>query len=140
MNANKVIPEPDDLNLELFQAIVSSGHLCIQKCRNCGHYSHPPRMYCPRCFSGDYSYERVSGTGTVYSYTLSQHSAEPAWKDELPFLTVVVELDQGPRVVGAAKIDEPTAVRLGQRVRVVPETRTDDFAYLTVVFESEQAS
>jgi hypothetical protein len=140
MSADKIIPKPDDLNLELFQAIIAGGHLCVQKCGNCGNYAHPPRMFCARCFSGDYSYAQVSGAGTVYSYTLSHHTAEPAWQEELPYLTIVVQLDQGPRIVGAARIDEPATVRIGQRVRVVPEARTDDFAYLTVVFESAQDS
>jgi uncharacterized OB-fold protein len=105
---SKVIGKPDDLNLELFQAIVSSGHMCLQRCDNCGRYSHPPRMYCGNCFSGDYGYPEISGAGTVYSYTISRHTAEPAWQDELPYLTVVVELDEGPRVVGAATLPDPT--------------------------------
>jgi uncharacterized protein len=132
--AGKVIGKPDDLNLELFQAIVSSGRMRLQRCDSCGHYSHPPRMYCGNCFSGDYSYPEISGAGTVYSYTISHHTAEPAWQDELPYLTVVVELDEGPRVVGAASLPDPATVRIGQRVHVVPEKRTDDFAYFTVIF------
>lgn len=137
---SKVIGKPDDLNLELFQAIVSSRHMCLQRCDNCGRYSHPPRMYCGNCFSGDYSYPEISGAGTVYSYTISRHTAEPAWQDELPYLTVVVELDEGPRVVGAATLPDPTMVKIGQRVHVVPEKRTDDFAYFTVVFDEDGAS
>ena len=132
---NKVLGQPDDLNLELFREIVTSGAMCVQRCDACGSYANPPRMYCGQCFADSHSYEHVSGEGFVYSYTISRHTAEPAWKDELPYATVVVELDQGPRFVGAAITDDPTSVRIGQRVRIVPERRTDDFAYLTVVFE-----
>ena len=63
--ASKVIGKPDDLNLELFQQIVATGQMCVQKCDNCSSYSHPPRMYCARCFSDNYSYARVSGSGTA---------------------------------------------------------------------------
>jgi uncharacterized OB-fold protein len=133
----KVIGKPDDLNLELFTAIVASDRMCLQKCDNCGNYHHPPRMYCNRCFSGDHSYPPVSGAGTVHSYTVSHHTAEPAWRAELPFVSVVVELDEGPRVVGAGVVDDPESVRIGQRVQVVPERRTDDFAYLTVHFDKQ---
>jgi hypothetical protein len=31
-------------------------------------------------------------------------------------------------------------VKIGQRVHVVPEKRTDDFAYFTVVFDEDGAS
>jgi uncharacterized protein len=137
--ATKVIGKPDDLNLELFQTIVTTGHMCLQRCDECATFSHPPRMYCRTCFSGNYTYPQISGAGAVYSYTISRHTAEAAWQDELPYLTVVVELDEGPRVVGAATLADPTAVRIGQRVHVVPEKRTDDFAYFTVVFDDDEA-
>jgi uncharacterized OB-fold protein len=140
MSAEKIIGKPDDLNLELFQAIVATNAMHLQRCDNCGNYSHPPRMFCGSCFSGDYSYPEISGAGAVYSYEISRHTAEPAWQGEIPYLTVVVELDEGPRIVGAATLDDPTTVRIGQRVRVVPEKRTDDFAYFTVVFEDSGAS
>lgn len=131
----KVIPQPDDLNLELFQAIAAAGQLHVQQCADCGSYAHPPRYYCGRCFSSAYRMVPVSGAGTVYSHTLSHVTAEPAWKDEVPYATVVVELDEGPRLVGAARHPDPAAIRIGQRVRVVPEPRTADFSFLTVLFD-----
>lgn len=136
--AGKMIPQPDDLNLELFQATASAGALHVQQCADCGAYAHPPRYYCARCFSPDYRFVPVSGTGTVYSHTLSHYTTEPAWKDDVPYATVVVELDEGPRIVGAARHSDPAAIRIGQRVRVVPERRTDEFSFMTVVFDGPQ--
>lgn len=131
----KVLGKPDDLNLELFQTIVETGRMHIQRCDDCGHHAHPPRMYCGNCFSDNYSYPEISGAGTVYSYEVSYHTSEPAWGAEVPYGTAVVELDEGPRVVGAVVIDDPTTIRIGQRATVVPERRTDDFAYFTVLIE-----
>ena len=105
----KVIPQADDLTLELFQAIASTGQMHVQQCADCGGYAHPPRYYCGRCFSPDYRMAAVSGA--------------------------VVELDEGPRIVGAARHPDPAAIRIGQRVHVVPEPRTDDFSFLTVEFD-----
>jgi hypothetical protein len=45
-----------------------------------------------------------------------------------------------PRIVGAATLADPAAVRIGQRVHVVPEKRTDDFAYFTVVLDENATS
>jgi uncharacterized OB-fold protein len=131
----KVIPQPDDLNLELFRAIASTGEMHVQQCAACGAYAHPPRYYCGRCFSPRHRMRAVSGAGTVYSHTLSYYTTEPAWKDDVPYATVVVELDEGPRIVGAARHPDPAAIRIGQRVRVVPEPRTDEFSFLTVEFD-----
>lgn len=96
-------------------------------------------MFCGNCFSGEYSYLEVSSAETLYSYTISRQTAEAARRDELPYLTVVVELDDGPRMVGAAAIADPGTVRLGERIHIIPQRRTDDSAYLTVIFDEKES-
>lgn len=134
MSGEKVVAQPDDLNLDLFSRIAQTGRMHAQRCTKCSNFSHPPRYYCSRCFSPDHEFVEVSGRGTVYSHTLSHFTAEAAWRDEVPYATVVVELDEGPRIVGSARIGDPSLIRIGQSVRVVPEKRTDDFAFFTVLF------
>lgn len=140
MSKGKVVPQPDDLNLELFQQIVRTGRMHVQRCSTCGQFSHPPRYYCSNCFSPDWEFTEISGRGTVYSHTLSHFTAEAAWKDEVPYATVVVELDEGPRIVGAAITADPASIRLGQGVTVIPERRTDEFAFFSVTFDSAAES
>lgn len=125
-------PRPEDLDLEFFESATRTGRLHAQRCDACGDHHHPPRLYCPVCFSGEYSFAEVSGRGTVYGYTLSHFTSEKAWKDEVPYLTVVVELEEGPRLVGSARGIEPEEISLGLPVRIVPEKVADDFAYLWV--------
>lgn len=130
--ADKQIPRPSELDLEFFQAATSTGQLHVQKCAECSNYHHPPRMYCPRCYSGRYVFEGVSGRGTVYSYTVSHYTTEKAWKDEVPWATIVVELVEGPRLVGTARGFDIGDIRIGLPVLVVVETVTEDFSYLWV--------
>lgn len=132
---SKVVPSPDDLNLEFFQRIAATGQMHVQRCSDCGHHAHPPRYYCSQCFSPRYEFVPITGAGSVYSHTVSHFTAEAAWRDEIPYATVVVQLDEGPRIVGSAKVADPSLIRLGQRVRVVPERRTDDFAFFSVEFD-----
>jgi len=129
---DKQIPRPTELDLEFFQSAVSTGQLHAQRCSDCADYHHPPRVYCPKCFSGNYTFEPVSGRGTVYSHTLSHYTTENAWKDAVPYATIVVELEEGPRLVGSARGIDPAAIRIGLAVCVVTETVTDDFAYLWI--------
>jgi uncharacterized OB-fold protein len=136
--ADKQIPKPTELDLEFFQAAASTGELHVQKCADCSDHHHPPRMYCPRCYSGRYAFEGVSGRGTVYSHTVSHYTTEKAWKGAVPWVTVVVELDEGPRLVGTARGIDPGDVRIGLPVRVVTETVTEDFAYLWVEADTER--
>jgi uncharacterized OB-fold protein len=130
--AGKQIPHPNELDLEFFEAAARTGRLHVQRCSSCGDHHHPPRMYCPACFSSDYSFAETSGRGVVYSHTISHHSAEKTWRDLLPYATIVVELNEGPRVVGSARGFELDQIKIGVPVEVVPETVAEDFAYLWV--------
>jgi uncharacterized OB-fold protein len=131
-----MIPKPDELDLDFYQAVAKAGALCLQRCSECGSFTHPPRYYCPKCSSGAFSFAPVSGRGTVYSYTVSHMSVEPAWQPHLPFVTLVVELEEGPRIVASARNLAVQEVRLGMPVRLTTERKSDDFA----IFWAEPAS
>jgi uncharacterized OB-fold protein len=98
-----MIPRPDELDLEFYRAVVKAGALRIQRCEVCGTWTHPARYYCPKCSSADFTFASTSGRVTIYSYTVSHVSAEPAWQAFLPYVTVVAELEEGPRLVGTAR-------------------------------------
>src|ERR1700716_2772456 len=98
-----LVPRPDELNLDFYKATVSANALCVQRCKACGTWTHPARYFCPNCTSPDYSFEKTSGRATLHSYTVNHFSVEPAWKAQVPYVTVVAELEEGPRIVAAAK-------------------------------------
>ena len=129
------VPRPDELDLEFYQAVVKAGALHIQHCNACGTWTHPARYYCPNCSSGDYSFAAASGRATVYSYTVSHMSVEPHWQSLVPYVTIVAELEEGPRLVATAKNIPPDKVEIGMPIRIVPETKSPDFA----VFWAERA-
>ena len=128
-SARKYVPQPEGLNLEFFRHAVD-GTLHIQRCDQCAHFRHPPRYYCPRCGSPRYSYVPSTGRGTVYSWVTTHFTVDQGWLADVPYTTVVVELDEGPRLVGALRgID---AVRLGLPVVLVGEPRGEDFVFFWV--------
>jgi uncharacterized OB-fold protein len=124
-----VVPQPEELDREFYRATVAAGALCLQHCRQCGTWTHPARYYCPNCSSAEFSFEPVSGDARVYSYTVSHVTAESAWKDRVPYITIVAELSEGPRIVAAADGFEPDTVSIGQPLRIVTENKTEDFAF-----------
>lgn len=132
MKDGKYVPVPEGLNLDLHRAAVSTGRLHVQRCCDCGAFRHPPRYYCASCFSPDWELVPSQEGGTVHSLTVTYRSFDPGWVAEAPYATVSVELDEGPRVIGAFRGDDATAVRIGQRVRVRVEARGDDFAFVWV--------
>lgn len=130
--ARKYVPEPEGLNLELHRSCLADGRLHLQRCGDCGHYRHPPRWYCPICHSKRYEFAPVSGRGEIYSMAINHFTIDRGWVDDLPYVTAVVELEEGPRVVGALRDVDPDEVHLGQPVQVTVEGRGEDFAFLWV--------
>ena len=130
--ARKYVPQPEGLNLEFHKACLAAGLLCIQRCSDCGQFRHPPRWYCPSCHSSNCDFSPVSGSGHIYSMAVNHFTVDRGWVDELPYVTAVVELDEGPRVVGSLRDVQPGEVSLGHQVQVSVEPRGEEFAYLWV--------
>jgi uncharacterized OB-fold protein len=130
-----LVPKPDELDLEFYQAVAKAGALHVQRCDACGTWTHPPRYYCPKCSSGDFSFAAASGRATVYSYTVSHMSVEPTWQAAVPYVTIVAELQEGPRIIATAKNLRPDEVTIGMQIRIVTETKSPDFA----IFRAERA-
>jgi uncharacterized OB-fold protein len=42
---------------------------------------------------------KVSGRGRLHSYTIVQQPANAAFRDDVPYVYAVIQLDEGPRLV-----------------------------------------
>jgi len=114
---------------ERYWQAASQQRLFLRECADCGLVYHYPRALCPDCLSDDVSWIEADGTGTVYSYTVSQQIAE--WPDEeLPAITAYVELSEGPRIMTCLVDYEPADVSVGTDVEVqfVDSAGQDDIA------------
>lgn len=128
---HKYVPETEGLNQEFFRAC-AGGALHLQRCDECGAFRHPPRYYCRHCFSPDWSWQPVSGEGTVASWVTSHFTIDRGWVDEVPYTTVVVEVAEGPRLLGAARGLTKHDLRIGTPVVLVGEPKGDDFVFFWV--------
>ena len=93
------------------------GRLLVQRDRETGRYHWPPK---PGYWKGGrLEWVPARGTGTIYTWVRGREPFLPAFHDLLPLPRVVVELDEGPRLVGYMVNCAPDAVHIGLRVRVV---------------------
>ena len=101
--------------------------LTVQRCRACGTWRHPPSPICPACRSSAARFERVSGRGRVFSYTIVHHAVHPALAGHLPYNVVLVELPDagGVRLISNVVDVPPTDLRVGLEVEVVFEDLDD---------------
>ncbi len=95
---------------------LEKGELRIQACRACGTLRHPPVVRCPACGSFDLGHRVASGRGHVYSFVEIHHPPIPPFEYPLP--VVLVELEEGTRLIASVAGIAPEELRVGLPVEV----------------------
>jgi uncharacterized OB-fold protein len=72
--------------------------LRMQQCRQCGHIRFPLSVICPKCHSMEAEWTKLSGKGKIYSFTIYRVPYHPAFKDDIPYVVAIIQLDEGPRM------------------------------------------
>ena len=126
-NSPKPLPAIDDLTRPFWHA-AAQHRLMIQRCQECNYFNHPPRPLCDACLSQRLEFVPVSGRGTVYSYTVMHQPNIAGFEKEVPYINVLVELDEQPRLfmVSYLPISEREKIRIGGRVEVTFEKIDDE--------------
>lgn len=127
-----------DLDLEnlAFFRYCAEHHFHLQACVECELFRYPPTTACPWCGCLESRWMPVEGKGAVHSYGEVHHAIQPAFRDHLPYMILLVDLDtqlgrptehEALRVAGNltlpdGKLAPPEAVRrigIGSRMRMV---------------------
>ena len=124
-----ISPSPDGSR---FWAALAEGRLVLPYCLACDSVFFYPRGHCPRCGSRSIDWTESTGTGTIYSFCVHYRSAAPGLDEAVPFVTVLVDLDEGPRLMGflADAPADPEQIRCGTRVLARPLSLPDGRAAL----------
>lgn len=102
------------------------------KCNQCGTVTCPPQMSCSNCVSYDLEIMQLSGKGKITTYTTIVVAPEGR-ETEAPYIIVMVELEEGPWIMGNLTDMDPTRAGMdliGKSVeagcRVFPGDRYSD--------------
>jgi len=125
--SDRLLPATVGLSGE-FYAFLARGELRLQRCAACRTWRHPPRYRCAHCGSHDVTWEAASGRGRVFSWTVTHRAVDPAFTP--PYAILVVELDEGPRVVANLRGLEPSELVLDLPVVVEIEHASDTVGLL----------
>ena len=93
------IPIPDR-DTQPFWDGCARRELWIQHCTECGKWLWQPRPVCSSCQTPDPKWAKVSGGGRVASWTVMRPPTLPAYAEMVPFVVLLVELDEGVRLLG----------------------------------------
>ncbi len=117
--SQRPVPVADELTQPFWDA-AKQHQLALQRCDGCGHFNHPPRTVCDACQSQQLTFTPVSGRGTIYTYAVMHQQNIAGFEDQTPYLNILVELDEQPRLFLVANLpgSERDTIQIGKRVEV----------------------
>jgi uncharacterized OB-fold protein len=111
-----------------FWASLESNALSMQRCKQCNRLVFYPREICPYCSANNFTWEKVSGRGRVYSFTIVRKPSIPSFKYLAPYVYAIIELEEGIRLASNVINCMPEDVVIDMPVRPVfektPSSRT----------------
>ena len=116
-DAAKPIPAITEA-LEPFFRASGERRLVVQRCTQCGTRRFPPREICSHCLGRKSEWAQSSGHGTIVSFNVMHQVYHPGFAGEVPYAVVLVELDDGGRLISNL-VDCPLdQIAIGLRVEV----------------------
>ncbi len=111
------VPQPES---DFYWEKCRQHELWLRKCNDCQKAYFYPREICPHCFSRNTAWVKASGRGTLHTYAIVYRPPTPAFRDKLPYVVALVELEEGPRMptnlVGIEP--DPARIKIGMPVAV----------------------
>ncbi|MEM2897575.1 MAG: Zn-ribbon domain-containing OB-fold protein [Candidatus Bathyarchaeia archaeon] len=90
------------------------------ECTKCGKVYFPKKYVCHECgFEGKLKPKKLSGKGTVITYTKVYSGVPDPFQIQAPYTLAVVELDEGPKILSQIVDCEDGTIKIGLRVKAV---------------------
>lgn len=121
----KPIPTPDG-DSEAFWRGLNAGQLLLQHCGDCGNIQYYQQAICSQCGGEKLSHRAASGRGKVHSFSVVYRAPGPAFKGDVPYAVLLVELEEGPRMISTYTGGKPGEVSFDMPVALVCEKINDD--------------
>lgn len=122
---NKPLPIPS-LDSQPFWEGCKRHELLIPRCRNCGTYHFFPRFFCTKCLSTDIEWVKTNGRGRIYTFTVIDKAGMAAFKEEVPYILAMIQLEEGVRMMSNIVECGPDEIKIGTEVEVVFDDVTDE--------------
>ncbi len=117
MSASRLLPVVDDEETSGFWQAASEHRLVVRACNSCGAKIHLPKSYCHRCGSWDVGWRDVHPSGSVYSWTVLQHTIHESFPAPCTIVLVALEEDPSIRFIGQIPGAAPLYDGMPLRVR-----------------------
>ena len=118
---NKPLPMPD-ADSQAYWRGIQEGKLLLQHCQACAHVQYYQQAICRACGSDRLEHRAASGRGKVHSFSVVHRAPGPAFKQDTPYAVILVELEEGPRMISSFVGADPSLVSFDMAVELVCES------------------
>ncbi len=118
------MPQPES---DFYWKKCKAHELWLRHCKSCDKAYFYPRDICPHCFSRDTDWIQSSGHGIVHTFSIVHRGPTPAFRERVPYVAALVELESGARIpTNLVEVEpDPSAIKVGMAVEVVFEDLND---------------
>jgi uncharacterized OB-fold protein len=121
---SRTISPPSEDAMPIWEA--SKEHrFVLPWCLDCERTFWYPRVRCPYCLSPRLEWREASGRGTVYALSVMHLPATPEYKDRVPYIVAMIDLDEGARMMSNIFGIDPAAAKVGMAVQIAWEDLDD---------------
>ena len=108
-----------------WERVANEGVLPIQRCKQCQKLRHPPRPMCDACGCQEYDSIDATGNGSVHTFSVLHYPRFPGY--EYPIVAIVVDLEEGERMVSQLVDCAPEDCSIGMAVKMFVHEDEDGF-------------
>ena len=126
---NKPVPVPQGES-DYYWEKAKAHELWLRQCDDCGNAYFYPRDISPCCFSKNTSWIQASGKATLFTFAIVHRPPHPGFREIAPYVTAIVELEEGPKFPTNIVIDDPTPenLQIDMALEVTFDDITDNIA------------
>ena len=111
MSYGKPIPVPQGES-DYYWEKTKEEELWLRKCNECQQAYFYPRDISPCCFSKDTTWIQASGKARLFTYGIVHRAPHAGFAEDVPFVTAIVKLEEGPKMPTNIVMDNPTPEKL----------------------------
>ena len=122
----KPVPVPQ-VESDVYWQKAKEQELWLRSCNTCDTAYFYPRDISPCCFSRDTTWLQASGKATLFTYGIVHRAPHPGFVEDVPFVTAMDELEEGPIMPTNIVMEDPTPekLKIGMDLEVVFEDITE---------------
>lgn len=96
----------------------AEGRLRYQQCARCASVQLIPRSLCSACQASELAWKESAALGRILSFTTVHRAPTPAFREEVPYVIAIVDIDEGFRLMVNVKDGARQPLAIGQPLRI----------------------